>query len=613
MALNAGPLTAWLDGIDLRYIRLGDREVVRQIYVAVRDVTWDSVPPTVSEVSINTGRSSFEVTFKADHLGAEVDFSWLGRITGETDGSVTYEMDGIANTNFTRNRIGICLLHPERECAGLRCTVEHVDGSVEQTRFPLEISPHQAFRDLRAITHRVTDRVSATVRLDGEVFETEDQRNWTDDSFKTYGTPMDLPRPVDVEVGTPTRQTARIELAQAPTGGPVTGVAPPTSPVRLFPMPGAKTTSAPSIGTGAPTAPGITALGDPSLRRLAPSHVRVDVFPAKPGWEADLVAAAALSQDISAGLELALYLSDDFEKDISAIGETVGAVAVKSVTAFAAGAHETPDGYAVEVMPALRDAFEGVLCGLGSAADFCQLNRGRPSASGSDFVTFSINPQVHAFDDSSIMDTPSAQGTTVRSAKSLYPQAAVHVGPISLLPRFNANVPPSTMGFRPAPSDPRQAGLFTAAWAAASYKYLAEAGATSLTYFEAMGPAGLKPSRGSGVYPAYHLMREVATLASNSITPMSSASPKTANAFRVTADDGVHTVAFSQTDDTTAVRVEGIGANITVRALGPDTVDAACADPERFWRSGEPGIISDNALETELAPYSLLFIHQSQS
>ena len=64
---------------------------------------------------------------------------------------------------------------------------------------------------------------------------------------------------------------------------------------------------------------------------------------------------------------------------------------------------------------------------------------------------------------------------------------------------------------------------------------------------------------------------------------------------------------------TKVVRVEGLGANKTVRALGPDTVEAACADPERFWWGGEPGIARDDVLETELAPYGLLFIHQSRS
>ena len=37
--------------------------------------------------------------------------------------------------------------------------------------------------------------------MEGETFETEDQRNWSDASFKTYGTPLALPLPVEVTSG----------------------------------------------------------------------------------------------------------------------------------------------------------------------------------------------------------------------------------------------------------------------------------------------------------------------------------------------------------------------------------------------------------------------------
>ena len=41
----------------------------------------------------------------------------------------------------------------------------------------------------------------ATVRFHGEVFESEDQRNWGDYSFKTYSTPQARPKPVAVAPG----------------------------------------------------------------------------------------------------------------------------------------------------------------------------------------------------------------------------------------------------------------------------------------------------------------------------------------------------------------------------------------------------------------------------
>jgi len=50
--LRAGPVTMLLDGVDLRYLRLGDTELVRRVYVAVRDVDWDTVPATVSGLQV---------------------------------------------------------------------------------------------------------------------------------------------------------------------------------------------------------------------------------------------------------------------------------------------------------------------------------------------------------------------------------------------------------------------------------------------------------------------------------------------------------------------------------------------------------------------------------
>ena len=39
------------------------------------------------------------------------------------------------------------------------------------------------------------------LRFGGELFEMEDQRNWTDASYKTYCTPLHLPYPVELAAG----------------------------------------------------------------------------------------------------------------------------------------------------------------------------------------------------------------------------------------------------------------------------------------------------------------------------------------------------------------------------------------------------------------------------
>ena len=53
-ALRAGPVSLLLDGIDLRYLRIGGTELVRRVYAAVRDVDWDTVPAVVSGLEVET-------------------------------------------------------------------------------------------------------------------------------------------------------------------------------------------------------------------------------------------------------------------------------------------------------------------------------------------------------------------------------------------------------------------------------------------------------------------------------------------------------------------------------------------------------------------------------
>src|SRR5579859_6128541 len=86
--LRAGPLRAALDGVDLRYVKLGEIELVRRIYVAVRDRNWNTIPGVPSEVEVTEDEDSFEVRFEVRHTGHETDFSWAGAIVGTASGRI---------------------------------------------------------------------------------------------------------------------------------------------------------------------------------------------------------------------------------------------------------------------------------------------------------------------------------------------------------------------------------------------------------------------------------------------------------------------------------------------------------------------------------------------
>ena len=47
-----------------------------------------------------------------------MDLSWVGTITGASDGTISYAFDGLAANDFRYNRIGFNVLHSVRAIAG---------------------------------------------------------------------------------------------------------------------------------------------------------------------------------------------------------------------------------------------------------------------------------------------------------------------------------------------------------------------------------------------------------------------------------------------------------------------------------------------------------------
>src|SRR3970282_1042126 len=110
--LRAGPLRLVFDRGELRWIRLGEREILRGIYLAVREEGWATVPAELEDLEIEAEPEAFRIRFLARHRRGSVRFDWVGRIQGGTDGRITCSMDGAAGSTFRRNRIGFCVLHP---------------------------------------------------------------------------------------------------------------------------------------------------------------------------------------------------------------------------------------------------------------------------------------------------------------------------------------------------------------------------------------------------------------------------------------------------------------------------------------------------------------------
>ena len=80
MALRAGPLSMVYESGDLRSIRLGSREVLRRIYVAVRDRNWGTPAPVISAFKAVVKTDSFNISFKADWKVKDINYRSRARL-----------------------------------------------------------------------------------------------------------------------------------------------------------------------------------------------------------------------------------------------------------------------------------------------------------------------------------------------------------------------------------------------------------------------------------------------------------------------------------------------------------------------------------------------------
>src|SRR5205085_7620893 len=78
MELTAGPLTLTFEpeiGF-VRYVRVGDREVLRGMYAAVRNSVWGTVAAQIHDVEVKRNDGGFVLKFVSDHRQDDIDFVW---------------------------------------------------------------------------------------------------------------------------------------------------------------------------------------------------------------------------------------------------------------------------------------------------------------------------------------------------------------------------------------------------------------------------------------------------------------------------------------------------------------------------------------------------------
>jgi hypothetical protein len=447
--------------------------------------------------------------------------------------------------------------------------------------------------------------------MEGDAWEMEDHRNWTDASFKTYVRPLALPWPYTLKAGEQVRQSVTLELrGAAPKPGKsakVKGVE-----VKL----GAATRQAmPAIGLGVPAEEIDHAIARLDLLKLAAPKLLICHFdPRQRHGKKELYGYRVLCEQTGADCELEVVVEslDKFKEELTLLAGMVREAGLK-LTAVAV----CPVGDLKSVLPggprppappldalyrAAREAFPDAKLGGGMFSFFTELNRKRPPAQLLDFVHNTTCPIVHAADDRSVMETHEALPYQVATARSFIGKTPYRIGPSAIGCRDN----PHGKTFTPNPNnericlvrmDPRQRGLFGAAWTLGYIASFAPTGVESVCMGAPTGPLGVMYRKadyrqpyydqlpGSPVYPAFHVIAGLTRAAGAKLVSTASSDEATVRCLAYKVKGATLLWLANLTAQEQAVTLAHNAGAMFAATLDEISFDQATADPLGFQKS----------------------------
>lgn len=525
LAVGRGPWSASLRGSELDDIAFDGELVVRSIRFVVRDQDWKTLPVIVDAVDHTT--SGLHLRGRVGDDGEVVAWSLSVDLGAST---LRVAVRAEVTAAFRRARIGLIVLQSPA-LAGTELVVGHPEGSTTTTRLPEHVAPHQPAIRIESLAW-TGDRIATTARFSGDVFEMEDQRNWTDASFKTYSTPLSLPFPVAVAVGDVVEQAVEVscarvdaaETAEAPLATPLAvTVVPETelSAQREDPAPesvegriGAPLDSVvPTISTSVSSDPDGGRAGAVVPDTI--TAVLAEIDPTNPDWPAILDRAVRQAGFRPLDLRLVLGTGEEAEPVLRRLRDA--AVPVVRVGAFHRRTHLSE----VTLLTAVGDVLRALWADIrtphpelvgGTRAHFTELNRNHARLERwAGPVAFSITPFMHDRGGHQLVESLGMQAVVVADAVRIADGRPLHVGPVTLGARYNAvaTTRASAGGSRdaelragfgaehvPGATDDRQSAKALGAWVVGSVAALAVLGVQSLSYFEATGPRGLVAADG---------------------------------------------------------------------------------------------------------------------
>jgi hypothetical protein len=623
--LKAGPLEASLDAGNLRHITLAGREAIRAISYIVRDRNWGTYNPEITNLTIEQDADGFKVAYDAVCRDAQQAFAYRARISADARGNLTFAAEGEALTDFVTNRTGFVVLHGVEGISSAPVEVEHVDGRVEHSRFPELIDPTCPFQDIRSLTHEVFPGVRVACRMEGDTFEMEDQRNWTDASYKTYVRPLALPWPYTLAKGERFAQQVTLTVQGALPARAAAGAAPAVTVT----VGKDEVATLPARGLAVPAEHVDAALERvPLLQGTAPSFL-VATFDPRAGHDAGTLGRQAeLARKLPAELVLEAVLPcldaegrptadpavlcrdlDHLKAELERAAVRPARIAVSpacDLKCTLPGSVWPPAPAWEELFAATRAAFPGIPVGGGMFSYFTELNRKRPPAAALDFICHTTCPLVHAGGDLSLTEGLEALPFIFKSTQAfaggkpywLFPTAiSMRANPYGAAPAEN----PQQGRVAMARVDPRERALIGAAWYAGYLAHAARAGLEAVTLGAVAGPSGIVHTpqphpqpwfddTDAPLHPTWHVIRGHAALQGSPVLATRSSAPRDVQALAVRRSDGLSLWLTNLTGAPQEVHLEGLPAsgNASLALIAEDGFVELCRDPDALNHLARP-------------------------
>jgi len=481
----------------IRNIKYEGIQLIDLLYTAIRPLDWSTLKSDEYSADVQIIGSDCVITIKeifASALAAETKIT----LSENNTFSVSYELKGLSEYQVSRWGICFCLNTADWMGASVASSgntyslakdisPQRVVGGVVQGLFPASNEMHFVSPDNRNL------KVVST----GKVLEAEDQRNWTDNTYKIYSGSLSEPFPFLMNSGAIWTQRASFEV-----GVPNLTAADPTK-ILVHEI-----EALPSIG--------LQLNGDPLLSPddlekafvlLEIDHLRIN----EERLTSQKIATTAANGLI---LEVALLSSND--------GEALKAEILQLSERVPAGSRLLVQREGREVVDEADLPRNESLNSYIPGTDAFLVDLQNDTKNFGNSVSYSMAPTVHSFDTETIFKTLHTQQESINFAqKFIAPQ--VFISPITFSTRGNPHSGHSR-DQRLTYAEPEMAlhirTIEGAAWTLGSIFALASAGAFSGTWHELFGEFGIIYSQSDSIKfsPTFHAISALGAHHAHQIT-----------------------------------------------------------------------------------------------